>query len=97
MQVLCSLYLSLKCANSENSFKNEEKKWNINTQRNYTNKTRTLHLGSHINIPVLVSKLNYRCTTSMDVHSLCALLFYLLKCGILRPITILRSWYLKHP
>lgn len=39
MQVLYSLYLSLKCANSENSFifKNEEKRWNINTQRNYTN------------------------------------------------------------
>lgn len=37
MQVLCSLYLSLKCANSENSFKNEERRWNINIQRNYTN------------------------------------------------------------
>lgn len=30
-----------QCANSENSFifKNGEKRWNINTQRNYTNKT----------------------------------------------------------
>lgn len=49
MQVLGSLYLSLKCANSENSFifKNGEKRQNSNIQRNYTNK---MYLGRHINI-----------------------------------------------
>lgn len=54
MQVLCFLYLSLKCANSENSFifKTGEKRKNINTQRYYTNQMK-LHLGSDRNIPEL--------------------------------------------
>lgn len=86
MQVLCSLYLSLKCANSENSFKNGGKRWNINTQRNYTNKMEFC-IWEAINIPY-VSKPNYQCTTQMDVHSLRALQFYLLKCGILTPIIL---------
>lgn len=54
MQVLGFLYLSLKCANSENSFifKTGKKRKNINTQIYYTNQMK-LHLGSYRNIPEL--------------------------------------------
>lgn len=69
MQVLCSLYLSLKCDNSENSlnFKNEEKRRNINTQRNYTNECNFAFGKSH-KYSFYMSKLNYQRTTQMDVY-----------------------------
>lgn len=83
------IYLSLKCDNSENSliFKNEEKRWNINTQRNYTYKC-NFAFGKPHKYSFYMSKLNYKFSTQMDVHSLCALLFYLLKCGILTAIIL---------
>lgn len=79
MQVLCSLYLSLKCAKSENSFifKNGEKGWNIN--REITQIKWNFAFGKPYKYSFYMSNLNYQCTTCMDVHSLCALLFYLLK------------------
>lgn len=83
------IYLSLKCDNSENPliFKNEEKRWNINTQRNYTYKG-NFAFGKPHKYSFYMSKLNYKFSTQMDVHSLCALLFYLLKCGILTAIIL---------
>lgn len=52
MQVLCFLYLSLKCANSENSFifKNGEERKNINTQVLH-NLNETVHFRRYLDIP----------------------------------------------
>lgn len=62
------------CQQWKSTFKKGEKRWNINTQRNYTNKS-YFALGKPYKYSFSVSKLNDAHTTWMDVHSLCALLF----------------------
>lgn len=86
MQVLCSLYLSLKCANIENSFifKNGEKEKNIKYSEKLYKLNETMHLGSHINLP----EANLSVDHMKSVYSLCTLLFYLLKCDILQVIVL---------
>lgn len=74
--MLCSLYLSLKCVNSENSFifKNDEKRQNIIPQKNYTNKMKFCiwkATETHLKLNLLMDHLD-GCTLTMCFTTLLA-------------------------